>query len=141
MIKEPDQLIKLILIGSSGVGKSSLLMQFAENKFSENYLTTIGVDFRYSCELAAALRLSRLMARTLSSRSGIQLARNASEPLPAVTTAVPMGSSSSTTSPIKHPLRISTGCGCPKQKTTQKRAPTCLYWVISRTVSEAFPSR
>jgi len=47
MIKEYDQLVKLILIGGSGVGKSSLLMQFAENKFTENYLTTIGVDFRY----------------------------------------------------------------------------------------------
>lgn len=46
MIKEYDQLVKLILIGGSGVGKSSLLMQFAENKFTENYLTTIGVDFR-----------------------------------------------------------------------------------------------
>lgn len=34
MIKEYDQLVKLILIGGSGVGKSSLLMQFAENKFS-----------------------------------------------------------------------------------------------------------
>jgi Ras-related protein Rab-1A len=39
--------VKLILIGGSGVGKSSLLMQFAENKFTDNYLTTIGVDFRY----------------------------------------------------------------------------------------------
>ena len=47
MIKEYDQLVKLILIGGSGVGKSSLLMQFAENKFTENYLTTNGVDFRY----------------------------------------------------------------------------------------------
>ncbi len=46
MIKEYDQLIKLVLVGSSGVGKSSILVQFADNKFSEGYLTTIGVDFR-----------------------------------------------------------------------------------------------
>jgi GTPase SAR1 family protein len=45
-VKDYDELIKLILIGSSGVGKSSLLIQFAENKFNEGYLTTIGVDFR-----------------------------------------------------------------------------------------------
>ena len=35
------------MIGSSGVGKSSVLMQFAENKFTDTYLTTIGVDFRF----------------------------------------------------------------------------------------------
>lgn len=46
MIKEYDQLVKLILVGSSGVGKSSLLGQFADNKFDEGYFTTIGVDFR-----------------------------------------------------------------------------------------------
>jgi Ras-related protein Rab-1A len=46
MIKEYDQLIKLILVGSSGVGKSSILVQFADSKFNEGYLTTIGVDFR-----------------------------------------------------------------------------------------------
>lgn len=44
--KDYDQLVKLILIGNSGVGKSSLLIRFADNKFSENYLTTIGVDFK-----------------------------------------------------------------------------------------------
>lgn len=46
MIKEYDQLIKLILVGSTGVGKSSVLCQFADNKFNEGYFTTIGVDFR-----------------------------------------------------------------------------------------------
>jgi GTPase SAR1 family protein len=34
MIKDHDYLIKLILIGSSGVGKTSILTQFADNKFS-----------------------------------------------------------------------------------------------------------
>ena len=47
MIKGDDYLIKLILIGSSGVGKTSILTQFADNKFTQNYLTTIGVDFRF----------------------------------------------------------------------------------------------
>ena len=30
----------------TGVGKSSLLVRFAENTFSGNYITTIGVDFK-----------------------------------------------------------------------------------------------
>ena len=47
MIKDHDHLIKIILIGSSGVGKTSILTQFADNKFSDQYFTTIGVDFRY----------------------------------------------------------------------------------------------
>jgi len=31
---------------SKGVGKSSLLVRFADNTFSGSYITTIGVDFK-----------------------------------------------------------------------------------------------
>ncbi len=47
MIKEYDLLYKLVIVGDTGVGKSSLLMRFADNQFYENYLATIGVDFRF----------------------------------------------------------------------------------------------
>ena len=43
---EYDYLFKILLIGNSAVGKSSLLMRFAEDIFSENFLPTIGVDFK-----------------------------------------------------------------------------------------------
>ena len=39
-------LIKLLIIGESSVGKSCLLLRFAEDKFNENFLTTIGIDFK-----------------------------------------------------------------------------------------------
>lgn len=33
MIKEYDHLYKTVIIGNSGVGKSSILIRFAENQF------------------------------------------------------------------------------------------------------------
>ena len=42
-----DYLFKLLLIGNSAVGKSSLLRRFADDSFQESYLATIGVDFRF----------------------------------------------------------------------------------------------
>jgi Ras-related protein Rab-1A len=35
-----------LIIGDSAVGKSCLLIQFADQTFSENYVSTIGVDFK-----------------------------------------------------------------------------------------------
>ena len=43
--KEYDYLFKILLIGNSGVGKSSLLFRFSENKWEKEFIPTIGVDF------------------------------------------------------------------------------------------------
>ncbi|PPD89907.1 hypothetical protein GOBAR_DD13155 [Gossypium barbadense] len=40
-----DYLFKLLLIGDSGVGKSCLLLRFADDSYLESYISTIGVDF------------------------------------------------------------------------------------------------
>ena len=44
--KQYDFLIKLLLIGDSGVGKSCLLVRFADDAFSTSFITTIGIDFK-----------------------------------------------------------------------------------------------
>mmetsp|Transcript_419 Transcript_419/g.1148 ORF Transcript_419/g.1148 Transcript_419/m.1148 type:complete len:219 (+) Transcript_419:335-991(+) len=41
-----DYLIKLLLIGDSGVGKSCLLLRFSDDQFTSSFITTIGIDFK-----------------------------------------------------------------------------------------------
>ena len=41
-----DHLFKILLIGNSSVGKSSLILQFVDHSFNEIFVPTIGVDFK-----------------------------------------------------------------------------------------------
>lgn len=43
---EYDQLHKYVIIGDTGVGKSSLLVRQVDDKFLECYIPSIGVDFK-----------------------------------------------------------------------------------------------
>eukprot|EP00418_Pyrodinium_bahamense_P087752 CAMPEP_0179076968 /NCGR_PEP_ID=MMETSP0796-20121207/34375_1 /TAXON_ID=73915 /ORGANISM="Pyrodinium bahamense, Strain pbaha01" /LENGTH=211 /DNA_ID=CAMNT_0020774239 /DNA_START=71 /DNA_END=703 /DNA_ORIENTATION=- len=47
MKRDYDHLFKLVLLGNSGAGKSCLLLRFADDAFTDSYITTIGVDFRF----------------------------------------------------------------------------------------------
>ena len=47
MIREYDYLFKIVIVGNSSVGKSSILRRFSDDSFQESYLATIGVDFRF----------------------------------------------------------------------------------------------
>ncbi|XP_055914469.1 ras-related protein Rab-18 [Eupeodes corollae] len=40
------RIIKILIIGESGVGKSSLIRRFVDNEFDDNHDVTIGVDFK-----------------------------------------------------------------------------------------------
>mmetsp|Transcript_7134 Transcript_7134/g.11567 ORF Transcript_7134/g.11567 Transcript_7134/m.11567 type:complete len:201 (-) Transcript_7134:118-720(-) len=44
---EYDHLVKLLMLGDSAVGKSSLLGRFCEGRFDANFVLTIGVDFKW----------------------------------------------------------------------------------------------
>jgi GTPase SAR1 family protein len=40
-----DYMFKLVLLGSSGVGKSNILLRFTKNEFNTNIGSTIGVEY------------------------------------------------------------------------------------------------
>jgi Ras-related protein Rab-1A len=42
-----NELFKLVIVGDSGVGKSCFLLRYADDSFTESFISTIGVDFRF----------------------------------------------------------------------------------------------
>ena len=40
-----NKMLKVIILGDSGVGKTSLMNQYVNKKFSNQYKATIGADF------------------------------------------------------------------------------------------------
>ena len=44
--EKTDLTFKILTIGESGVGKTSVLLRYTEQKFNKNHLTTIGIDFK-----------------------------------------------------------------------------------------------
>ena len=43
--KSYDLLFKLLLIGDSTVGKTAIILRFADDTFSPTFIGTIGIDF------------------------------------------------------------------------------------------------
>lgn len=41
-----DYLLKVLTLGECGVGKTSIILRYVDNKFNKNHLITIGLDFK-----------------------------------------------------------------------------------------------
>ena len=54
-----EEMFKVIIIGNTEVGKTSLMLRFADNAFSDQHLTTIGVDFKV-CRVAVGDSIVKL---------------------------------------------------------------------------------
>ena len=45
-IKDYDYIVKVVILGDSGVGKTSVLDRFIDNKFKTEHMPTLGYDFK-----------------------------------------------------------------------------------------------
>ncbi|KAH8074980.1 GTPase [Aureococcus anophagefferens] len=78
-----NQKIKLLMIGDSAVGKTSLLLRYANDTFSSTFITTIGIDFKIKTVDLDGKRVNRILvankcdyesARQVSADEGRRLA-------------------------------------------------------------------
>ena len=47
--------VKMLMLGGTGVGKTCLLSRFVDDYFTDKFVSTVGIDFRYKCYHTDAL--------------------------------------------------------------------------------------
>lgn len=41
-----DYMLKILIVGNSAVGKTSMLVRYTDRSFSEAFVSTVGIDFK-----------------------------------------------------------------------------------------------
>ena len=120
--REYDHLFKYVIVGNSSVGKSCLLLRFADDQFSENYMTTIGVDFRFKT-LAVDQKSIKLQIWDTAGQERFRTITNTYYKSDTTTTQTHTRWSWSMTSPAWTPSWTSTSTGSTRWRATQTLAP------------------
>ncbi|KAL9644978.1 hypothetical protein ABK040_004471 [Willaertia magna] len=55
-----DYFVKVLLVGDSGAGKTSLILRYADDEYNESYQSTIGVDFKIKNRPTKDNKIARL---------------------------------------------------------------------------------
>ena len=100
-----DHLIKLLIIGNSGVGKTNLLIRFTENNFLTSHLTTIGTHHGIQASISKQ-KYSIWATAESNCKFGIQPVNSALRQLHRHTTRGPWESSSHMRLTIELPSMI-----------------------------------
>jgi Ras-related protein Rab-1A len=51
LLRGNDPQYKVLVLGESTVGKSSLLLRYVDNTFSGDFMATVGIDFKFKTVL------------------------------------------------------------------------------------------
>ena len=72
-VRQKKALLKVIILGDSGVGKTSLMNQYVHQRFSNQYKATIGADF-LTKEVTVGDRLVTMQIWDTAGQGQLQLA-------------------------------------------------------------------
>ena len=54
-----DYMFKILMVGNSGVGKTTFLIRYCENVFQPAFVSTVGIDFKvktiYRCQVCVCV--------------------------------------------------------------------------------------
>ena len=120
--KEYDHLFKFVMVGNSAVGKSSLLKRFADDDFDENYMITIGVDFRFK-SININQKIVKMQIWDTAGQERFRTIVNTYYKSNLPLTQTPMLSFSSSTSPTETPSLILKTTGSMKSNPTLMPPP------------------
>ena len=126
--RQYDHLLKYVIVGDSSVGKSCLLLRFADDQFNENYMSTIGVDFRFKTVKAENKNI-KLQIWDTAGQERFRTITNTYYKSITFLIQVPRLSFQCTTSPIVKVLKVYKIFGSMKQKVMLIQEPFLSQWV------------